>query len=114
MVEAMTLHIVLFKPRADLEDVERDALIAAFMRATREIPTVRGIRVGKRIRHGAGYEATAPDAADYAAILEFEDLAGLRAYLEHSAHQDLGARFNDSLSAALIYDVEEGTIEGMR
>lgn len=110
----MMLHIVLFKPRPDLTNAQRDALVAAFERATREIPTVRRVRVGRRVRHGAGYEAVAPDVADYAAILEFDDLAGLQAYLGHPAHEELGARFSDSLTSALVYDVEEGSIEELR
>ncbi len=110
----MMLHIVLLKPRPDLSPGARDAFVAAFERATREIPTVRGVRVGHRVRHGAGYEASAPDVADYAAIIEFDDLAGLQAYLRHPAHQELGVRFGESLSAAAVYDVEEGSIEDLR
>lgn len=107
----MMLHIVLFKPRPDLTAEGRRALATAFVRAVREIPFVRSVRLGRRVRHGAAYETVSPDAADYAAILEFDDLAGLQAYLRHPAHEELGARFNDSLSAALVYDVEEGSIE---
>ncbi len=110
----MMLHIVFMKPRPDLTPAGRDALVAAFERATREIPTVRGFRVGRRVKHGAGYEAAAPDAADYAAIVEFDDLAGLQAYLRHPAHQELGKLFGESLSGAVVYDVEEGTIEDLR
>lgn len=110
----MMLHIVLFKPRPDLTAEARAALAAAFERATREIPSVRGVRVGRRVRHGAAYEAMAPDAADYAAIVEFDDLAGLQAYLRHPAHEELGARFNDSLLAGLVYDVEIDTLDALR
>ncbi len=110
----MILHIVFFKPRADLTEAGRGALVKAFERATREIPTVRGVRVGRRVRHGAGYEAAAPDVADYSAILEFDDLAGLQAYLNHPAHAEIGARFSDSLAAAIVYDVEISTIDAMR
>ncbi len=106
----MMLHIVLLKPRPDLSDADRRAFVAAFERATREIPEVRGVRVGRRVRHGAGYESVAPDAADYVAIVEFDDLAGLQAYLRHPAHQELGERFGRSLAAAMVYDVQEGTI----
>ena len=107
----MVSHVVLMKPRADLTDAERDALLAAFERAIREIPTVRGVRVGRRLVHGAGYEARVPDAADYFVVLDFDDLDGLQAYLRHPAHEELGARFNQSLSSALIYDFEVGGFE---
>ena len=104
----MLSHVVLMKPRADLTGAERDALLAAFERAIREIPSVRGVRVGRRVVHGAGYEARVPDAADYFVVLDFDDLDGLQAYLRHPAHEELGARFNQSLSSALIYDFEVG------
>ncbi len=102
----MVSHVVLMKPRADLTDAEREALLAAFDRAIRDIPTVRDVRVGRRVVHGAGYEARVPDAADYFVVIDFDDLDGLQAYLRHPAHEELGARFNQSLSSALIYDFE--------
>jgi hypothetical protein len=48
---------------------------------------------------------------DYAALLEFDDAAGLLAYLEHPAHQELGERFFSAFEEALMYDFElrEGT-----
>jgi hypothetical protein len=104
-------HVVLFKPRPDLSDADRRALAAAFERAVREIPTVRSVRFGQRVTHGAGYEAGAPDSADYIAMIDFDDLAGLQAYLRHPAHEELGARFGESLSSALVYDFEVGGIE---
>jgi hypothetical protein len=48
----MVSHIVLMKPRADLTPAERQAFVAAFERAVREIPSVRHVRVGRRIVHG--------------------------------------------------------------
>jgi hypothetical protein len=102
----MVTHLVLMKPRPDLTPADRQAFIDAFDRAMREIPAVRGVRIGRRITHGAGYERTAPDM-DYVASIDFDDLAGLQAYLRHPAHVELGARFGESLSAALVYDFEE-------
>jgi hypothetical protein len=110
----MVLHVVLMKPRGDLSAVDRQALADAFERAVRTIPTVRSVRVGRRVRHGAGYEAAAPDAADHAAIIEFDDVAGLQAYLGHPAHEDLGARFQQSLSSALVFDFEAGGLEMLK
>jgi Stress responsive A/B Barrel Domain len=104
----MVTHVVLMKPRADLPAGDRRAFVAAFERATREIPSVVAVRVGRRIKHGAAYEAAAPDAADYLAAIDFEDLDGLQAYLRHPAHEELGARFGESLSSAMVYDFEIG------
>jgi Stress responsive A/B Barrel Domain len=102
----MVSHVVLFKPRPDLSGPDRRALAAAFERAVREIPTVRDVRFGQRVKHGAGYEAVAPDSADYFAIIDFDDLAGLQTYLRHPAHDELGMRFGESLASALVYDFE--------
>jgi len=105
-------HLVLMKPRPDLSAADRRAFVDAFERAVREIPTIRGVRVGKRITFGAGYEATAPDM-HYVAMIDFDDLAGLQTYLRHPAHEGLGRLFGRSLSGALVYDVEVGD-EGLR
>jgi len=102
----MVWHVVLMKPRADLSATERQAVLDAFDRAVREIPTVRDVRIGRRVTHGAAYEAGALDSADFIVTIGFEDLSGLQTYLRHPAHEDLGARFYRSVSSALIYDFE--------
>jgi hypothetical protein len=107
----MLSHVALMKLRSDLLPAEREGLVAAFERAVREIPTVRGVRIGRRVWHGAGYEREAPDSADYLVILDFEDLTGVQAYLTHPIHQDLSARFRQSMSSALVCDFEVGGIE---
>ena len=102
----MVWHFVLLKPRPDLAPLELQGLIDAFNRSVREIPTVREVRAGRRLRHGAGYEAQSPDSADFVVSIGFDDLEGLQAYLRHPAHDDLAARFYRTLSSALIYDFE--------
>jgi len=103
---SMVTHVVLMKPRVDLSETDRRAFVAAFQAAVREIPAIRGVRIGRRITHGAGYEQTSIDAADFLAALDFDDLAALQTYLRHPAHEALGVRFGQSLSAALVYDFE--------
>jgi hypothetical protein len=109
----MVWHLVLMKPKPGLSAPDRAALAAAFDRAVRDIPDVREVRVGRRVRHGAGYEAAALDAADYLVSIGFDDLNGLQAYLRHPAHAALATRFYDSLSSALIYDFEAGDVAAM-
>ena len=110
----MVSHVVLMKPRPNLSAAARAALIDALETAVREIPTVRNVRIGRRVRHGTDYEAAAPDAADYLAIIDFDDVAGLEAYLRHPSHAELGMRFGESLSAALVYDFEMGGVDALR
>ena len=106
----MVSHVVLMTPRPNLAAADRRALIDAFDRAIREIPTVKDVRIGRRVTHGAGYEQSAPEMS-YLAVIDFDDLAGLQTYLRHPAHLDLGARFGQSLSTALVYDFEVGGVE---
>src|SRR5256885_9493105 len=99
-------HVVLFRPKPDLSQADRDGLVAAFARAARDIPEVRDVRAGRRVLHGAGYEQTMPDVGDILIVIDFDDLAGLQTYLRHPAHIELGARFNQALESGLVYDFE--------
>src|SRR5688572_29267973 len=109
----MIAHVVLFRPRPDLPPDARAALTEAFEAAIREIPSIRRARIGRRVTHGRPYEALMRVNYEYAAILEFADLAGLKSYLEHPAHDALAGRFFESVEDALMYDFElkEGTVE---
>jgi hypothetical protein len=100
-------HVVLFRPKPDLSHGDRDALVVAFTRAIQEIPTVRAVRSGRRTLHGAGYEQPT-DFADVLVVIDFDDLAGLQTYLRHPAHEELGARFNQSMASGLVLDFEVG------
>jgi len=99
-------HLVLFRPRGELSASERESLADAFGAALREIPSVRRAQVGRRFTHGRGYEQLMRVNYEYAAVLEFDDAAGLLAYLEHPAHRDLGERFFSAFEEALMYDYE--------
>jgi hypothetical protein len=111
----MIAHLVLFRPRPDLSTGNRERLADAFAAVLRDIPSIRRARVGPRVMHGAGYELLMRANYDYAAILEFDDEDGLKAYLAHPAHQELGQRFFTTFEEALMYDfaLQDG-IDGMR
>jgi hypothetical protein len=102
----MIVHLVLFRPKGDLTPAARDGLAAAFRAAVHEIPAVRHARVGPRITHGRGYEQLMRADYPWAALLEFENLDGLRQYLEHPAHEQLATRFFEAFEDALIYDYD--------
>ncbi|MGE4055773.1 MAG: Dabb family protein [Vicinamibacterales bacterium] len=102
----MIAHVVLFAPRPNLSHDEQQALLKAFEYAVTNIPTVRRVRLGRRVRHGAGYEGRS-GAAEFIATIAFDDLAGLRAYLGHPAHEELGRQFGTQLDVAEVYDFEE-------
>ena len=109
----MIAHVVLFRPRPDLSPADRLGLGEALTEALRIIPTIRRLRVGRRVRHGRGYEQMMRVDFPYVALLEFDDLAGLEAYLAHPAHADLATRFFAAFEDALMYDYDltEGAAE---
>jgi hypothetical protein len=87
-------HIVLFKPRPNVDDGQRQSLADAFAAAVAGIPSVRRARLGRRHTHQRpGYQQLMRVNYEYAAIIEFDDDAGLQAYLAHPAHAVLAERF---------------------
>jgi len=102
------IHLVLFRPRPDLGDLDRQGLADALAAAIQQIPSVRRARVGRRVTHGRPYEQLMHTDYSHIAILEFDDVAGLQAYLEHPAHERLATRFFAVFEEALMYDYEVG------
>jgi hypothetical protein len=99
-------HTVLFRPRPDLTADQRRAVASALTAALRDIPSIRGAQVGRRVLVGRPYEQLMRIDYTYAAVLQFDDLAGLRAYLDHPAHVELATRFFEIFEEALMYDFE--------
>ena len=102
----MVIHLVLFRPRADLGESQRRGLASALTNAVRAIPSVRRARIGRRITHGLGYETLMRVDYPYVAVLEFDDMDGLQSYLAHPAHEELGRLFFETFEEALMYDYE--------
>jgi hypothetical protein len=100
----MIAHVVLFRPKADLTDDQRRAFMAALEHALANIPLIKHARVGRRITLGREYDQQNAQDFPFAAILEFDTEADLRAYLEHPAHQMLGTQFYVTSEAALVFD----------
>ena len=107
----MISHVVLFRAKWNLSHDERESLVSAFEHAVQRIPTVRAVRLGRKVSVGADYEQRSGEGADVLIAIDFDDVAGLRTYLEHPAHVELGERFNRASSTALVFDfeVKEGT-----
>jgi hypothetical protein len=103
-------HVVLLRPRVGLSADERVGLADALRSAMETIPSIRRARVGRRVTFGRGYEQLMHTDYEFVALLDFDDLAGLTAYLDHPAHEALATRFFQLLDEALVYDfdVEEG------
>jgi hypothetical protein len=103
----MIAHVVLFAPKAHLPEESRQEVLDALTAAASEIPSIRRFRVGRRLRHGLpGYEQAMRVDFEYVVLIEFDDEAGLRAYLQHPSHSAAGTHFTTSSAAALAYDYE--------
>ena len=103
----MIVHVVLFSPRPDLSPSDRTAVLDALQSAAKNIPSIKGLRVGKRVKHSLpGYEQMMRDDYEYAVMIEFDDVEGLKAYLQHPAHVAAGHHFTASAAKALAYDYE--------
>ena len=107
----MIAHVVLFSPACDRSAREfLDALVAA----SGDIPSIKRFRAGRRIRHGIpGYEQMMRVDYEFAAIIEFDSVDALKAYLAHPSHAEIGRHFSASASESLAYDyalVEAGDV----
>ena len=103
----MIAHLVLFEPRSDLTDADLHNLLEGLREAARDIPSVRQLRVGRRIHHGLpGYEQAMREDYSFAAVIEFDTVDDLRSYLAHPAHERVGRHFSESSVRALAYDYQ--------
>ena len=103
----MITHLVLFRPNDSLGRGDREAILQALAEVVRQCPAIRACRVGRRVRHGLpGYEQAMTVDYEFALALEFDDVAGLRDYLTHPAHDQLGGFFSGAGTSSLAYDYE--------
>lgn len=103
----MIAHVVLFRPKPSLSAEERTALLASLQKAVDGIPTIARASIGRRLLlNRPGYETMMAEDYEYAAVLEFASESELRAYLDHPAHTELGARLFASAAAVLAYDFD--------
>ena len=102
----MIAHVVLFRPRTNLSVEERHVLVDALANAINNIPMIRRAHVGRRTVLGRQYDNMNAQQVPYAAILEFDSEADLRAYLDHPAHEKLGEQFYVTSDASLVFDFE--------
>ena len=100
----MIVHVVLFRPKSSVSPADRQAMFDALTTAATGITSVRRFHIGERITFGRGYEQMMREDYPYAAIVEFDDCEGLKAYLDHPLHERLGELFYRLMDASLVYD----------
>lgn len=103
----MIAHVVLFEPKATISEADREIFLDAMKVAFKEIPTVLRSMVAQRKLIGAGYEAKVGDQTySYVSVVEFENIEGLKSYLEHELHTRLGQLFWQYCDRTLILDAD--------
>ena len=110
----MIAHIVLLQPKAELTEAQRAGALETIRASAANLAEVR-LRLGRRIKHGLpGYEQLMPQDFEFALIVEVDDVAALKRYLQAPAHVALGELFYTATGAALAYDyeMEEVAISG--
>lgn len=103
----MIAHVVLFEPNRGTTMADRDAFLEVIRVAVSEIETVRRSFIGIRQKVGASYEHAIGDSAySYASVVEFDDIEGLKVYLEHPLHLKVGQLFWQHCERTIILDVD--------
>jgi hypothetical protein len=103
----MIVHVILYRPKSDIADGTRTEILEGLATAAAAIPSIRRLRVGRRVKHGRpGYEQAMRTDFEYAVLVEFDDVDGLIAYLAHPAHGAIGGHFTSSAADSLAYDYE--------
>jgi hypothetical protein len=102
----MILHIVLYQPKSSATHEELLELASALESASREIPSISQVRVGKAVDCGFGYNNWPKDQeSGHVAVFEFNDRHALESYLAHQEHKKLAALFWRTCDQPLIIDV---------
>lgn len=103
----MIAHVVLFEPKPGLTEADREHFLDVLRSAFSSIPSVIRSAVGERIRIGANYESMMGDMPySYYSCVEFDEVSGLRSYLDHPLHAELGRLFWQHCERTLILDVD--------
>jgi len=89
--------------------------VDAFERTVRNIPTVRNVRIGVRLVHGARYEQGMPDTGAFLTVIDFDDFSRASRHTSAIPSTTRSARlFRLSLSSAMVYDFQMGGVELLR
>lgn len=100
----MLLHVVLYRPKADVSPEALSSLADLIASTAAAVPDVRSCRVGRRLADSPPYLSGPFPDFPYLAVVEFDDRDSLVRYLQHPAHEALGRAFNATADAALVYD----------
>ena len=104
--EAVIAHVVLFRPRAGLDQAAGRALLEAIEATPGQVASVRRLWVGRRVEPAPTYLLGQMPDFPFASVIEFDDRAGLEAYLAHPWHAEISRRFYAVVESAQAFDFE--------
>jgi len=106
-------HVVLFNERQGLS-AEQLGSFARILQATlKGVPAITRATVGRSVEVDAGYAREFGDKTyRFAAVIEFRDIEGLQAYLQHPLHHELGRLFWEYCESTIVLELE--TIDALR
>jgi Stress responsive A/B Barrel Domain len=102
-------HIVLFEPKSETTHDQRRSFARILQSCSREIPSIKRASVGRANRINQTYLndfGSETYRFDYAAVIEFDDQAGLELYLNHQLHKEMAAQFWQLCERTVIVDIE--------
>jgi hypothetical protein len=100
-------HVVLFKPKANITPQEKGLFAQSFKDTCTCVQTIRKASIGRVLSFNSfPAELLGDKTYEFAAYLEFDDLAGLKAYLEHPKHAELAGLFWRFCESTVYADVE--------
>jgi Stress responsive A/B Barrel Domain len=103
----MIAHIVLFNPKRGLSADDIRLFACSIQAASANIQSVQRAMIGPSRQVGATYEdILGHKSYRFAAVMEFASIQGLKDYLVHPLHVDLGRMFWDFCESTVISDVE--------
>ena len=101
----MIAHIVLFNPKPGVSESEIRSFARIIQDACRHIGAIQRSHVGRRIDIDAGYARSFGEKTyQFAAIFEFEDSAGLKEYLKHPLHKQVGRLFWEMCESTVVVE----------
>jgi hypothetical protein len=112
----MIVHLVLFNPKPEASPESLRSFARTIHESCRRIPSIERVRIGRKTTFDAGYARSFGDQTyRYVAILEFGDEDGLKQYLTHPLHAELGRMFWENCESTVVVEARamDGTADGV-
>ena len=103
--KAPFVHTVIFYLKKDVADNTVDTVIADARELLSQVPTVRGLKIGRRSERSSG-QSNDKDFQIGLLVL-FDGYDGLQEYIQHPKHKEFVARHLKSFDKIKVFDFED-------